>query len=146
MPGAILGGDAARFEARLARLTGPQLPASVGKALVEGAEVIRADAVASLDDGAILGKGHVASAPGEPPNSDTRKLAESGTVLELTEESGVIATGVQFGDDEVIYAGWQEFGNSRLAERPYLRPAVARGRQGVLNGVRDAVNKTISGV
>lgn len=146
MPGAILGGDADRFEARLARLTGPQLAASVGKALVEGAEVIRADAVASLDDGAILGKGHIPSPPGEPPNSDSRKLAESATVLELTEESGLLATGVQFGNDEVIYAGWQEFGNSKLPERPYLRPAVERGRQGVLNGVRDAVNKVIGGV
>lgn len=136
---------------RLMRLGGPLLTENIGEALLAGAEQIRADAQASIIDGAISGKGHVASAPGEPPNADTHRLDESGAVTELIEIgigsiSESVTTSVTFGNEAVPWAVYQELGTSVLAERPYLRPATERGRPMVQENVIAAINKTSRGV
>lgn len=137
--------------ARLTRLSGPLLTENVGEALLASAEQIRVDAQASILDGAISGKGHVPSEPGEPPNADTHRLDESGMVTELIEigigsVSESVTTSVTFGNEEVPWAVYQELGTSTLPERPYLRPATERGRPMVHENVIAAVNRTSRGV
>lgn len=60
---------------------------------------------------------HRASAPGQPPAEDTGKLYREITVRRL--KSGHYR--VRFG---ARYAGFLEFGTSRMAARPYVLPAI----------------------
>lgn len=141
MPGAILGGDADRFEARLARLSSPLLAAAVGKSLVESAEAIKEDIRFNMNDGAISGKGHIPSEPGSSPLSDTHALEQSVQLTELLNEGEFVAISVTEGDEESPQAAWLELGTSSIAERPHMRPAVERARPSVRDGIVAAVNK-----
>jgi HK97 gp10 family phage protein len=60
---------------------------------------------------------HRASAPGQPPAEDTGKLYREITVRRL--KSGHYR--VRFG---ARYAGYLEFGTSRMAARPFVLPAI----------------------
>lgn len=128
--------EGARIHAnRLARMRRVKTPAL--RALYEAGEVIRADAVRSLDAGAIRGPGHVPSAPGTAPNSDTRNLALSiDVVLSDTRKSVRVVS-------KAKYSAALEFGTSKMAARPFLRPALLRNRNrlvfGVVQAVRDEV-------
>lgn len=104
-----------RHMRRLRRLSeGGQRVAN--KVVVVGAELIRAEAHLSISRGSVSGKGHVASAPGEPPNRDTGHLQAH---LTTTNPRPLLAE-VR---SEAEYAAALEFGTERMAERPYIRPA-----------------------
>ena len=68
-----------------------------------------------------LSASHQASAPGEAPASDTGRLIGSGKAT----SDGLSAT-VNFA---AKYAEWLEFGTVKMAERPFLRPAVEVNKQ-----------------
>jgi len=138
----IIGNGAAAHKARLARLSSPILVRNVGAALTANAEAIRVDTVNILDEGAIFGAGHIASQPGEAPNSDTRELTLSGKVTELVEVADYMQTAVQFGGVRAPYAALHEAGLGGFPERPYLRVTTKRARKTGQNRVRDAVRKT----
>jgi len=88
------------------------------------ADLHATEAAISITTGAVSGKNHVASKPGEAPNSDTHVLDRSVHVEktgELTAQS--IA--------DAPYAAKLEFGDSKVAERPFMRPAATKVKKAV---------------
>jgi HK97 gp10 family phage protein len=62
------------------------------------------------------------SRPGEPPHVDTGHLRRNvGWSRDTTTKKRKIGTGIG-NKDSVGYAVWLEFGTSRMAARPFLRP------------------------
>lgn len=113
-----------RFKKRMANIR--QLtPREVTAALYAAGQAIEIDAEHSITDGSISGKGHIPSNPGEPPNADTRLLDSSiETVLVDGPEGGKVNV-----ESNAPYAAHLEFGTSKMAERPYMRPAAERQRK-----------------
>ena len=97
-------------------LGGPEMVRAVGAAVYESADAIRAEAFRSISAGAVSGAGHVPSRPGEPPNRDTGELQSKLKSV----PTGPISAEVR---SEAEYAAPLEFGTSRMAARPYIRPA-----------------------
>lgn len=135
---AVRGAEAHRK--RLQRLRSPVVAQRVTAALYEGAKDIVDDAALSITAGATSGKGHVPSAPGEPPNADTHVLSNSG-------EATVVAPLKAEASFNAPYAAAQEFGSEStgLPERPYLRPATARQRPRAVKRVVDVVKRLVRG-
>lgn len=104
-------------DAHLARLRGlSQAEFAANKVVVVGADMIRAEAFRSISAGSISGKSHVPSAPGEPPNRDTGVLQAH---IETANPEPLTATVTS----SAPYAAALEYGTSRMAARPYMRPA-----------------------
>lgn len=118
--------------ARLRGMTGENMVRRVGAALFAGGQAIQVEAQISITNGAVSGKGHVPSAPGQPPNQDTGVLSNNiETVLVAPMRVEV--------SSNAPYAAALEYGTSKMAERPYMRPAVAKKRKEVVELVRRAV-------
>lgn len=130
----IRGADAHRR--RLRAIRGAPMVRAVTQAIFAAAQDLAVDASLSITRGAVSGKGHVPSAPGEPPNADTHVLARS---IEATSTGPLTAEA----SANAPYAAAQEFGTSALPERPYMRPAAARERPKAVKLVVDAVNKVL---
>lgn len=130
----ITGRDAVTV--RLNRLAGEETIRKVGQALYAGGEEIRAEAAHMITEGAISGRNHIPSLPGQPPKEDT------GTLRTHIETTQVAPLQVEVSSN-APYAAALEFGTSKMAERPYMRPATARKRKAVIEGVRAAVNSAI---
>lgn len=119
---------AQRHSARLRHMAGVVTP--VTRALFVAGNEIEVEAERSITAGSASGKGHVASAPGSPPNADSRNL-----------DLNIDTTIVRLGKVEVAssaksesgyaYSVGLEFGNSRVEERSYMRPAAAKKRHRV---------------
>lgn len=101
---------------RLKTLAGAGAIRGANRVVVVGADMIRAEAFQSISRGSVSGKGHVASSPGEPPNRDTGNLQAN---LETTNPRPLVAE-VR---SNALYAADLEFGTSKMAARPYMRPA-----------------------
>jgi hypothetical protein len=128
----ITGRDAATI--RLNRIASEDTIRKVGAALFAGGEEIRGEAAHMITEGAVSGRGHIASLPGEPPNEDT------GTLRTHIETTQVAPLQVEVSSN-APYAAVLEFGGSKVAERPYMRPATARKRKEVVALVRRAVTE-----
>ena len=122
---------------RLRGITGPQLSASVGKALYVGAQAIQTDAQISITTGAVSGRGHIPSRPGEPPNNDTSTLRNNIEAVSTGPLSAEVSSNAP-------YAAALEYGTSKIAERPYMRPAVARNKDEIVASVRAAVDRLVA--
>lgn len=107
-------------------------------ALYAAGQDIELDAEHSITQGAISGKGHVPSAPGQPPNADTHTLD---TNIETTVEALTPPT-VHI-TSHAPYSAALEYGTSKMAERPFMRPATEKNRKKVSGKVADAVRVTI---
>lgn len=125
------------FSARLRRIGGPEMEREVGAALYAAGQEIETEAALLITSGAVSGKGHVPSRPGEPPNADTGVLDRS---IE-TAKTGPLTVEVSA---NAPYAVALEFGTSKMAERPFMRPAVARKRKEAIALVRAAVRKVVT--
>ncbi len=132
----ITGGKA--NAARLKRMGSPEAAASIGRALYAAGERIQVAAQISITEGAVSGKAHVPSAPGSPPNNDTGVLANNIETLQVEPLKVIVSSNAP-------YAAAQEFGNSKLPERPYMRPAVAQERKAVIEIIRRAVDTVAKG-
>ena len=122
---------------RLKKLSGPAIIKAAGRVLYVGADMIRAEARRSITTGSVSGMNHIPSSPGQAPNNDTGVLAnfiETELVgpLEATVTSSggaQMTDGGEFGPGRskagsaFTYAAALEFGTSRMAARPYMRPA-----------------------
>lgn len=107
------------------------------KALLEVGELIAEDAAASIRNGAVSGPGHVPSLPGEPPNADTHRL-------DMSIDAVVAPTGKTVRvRANAPYAAFLEFGTSKMVERPFLRPALRRNRNRLVQGQVTAVKKSV---
>lgn len=121
--------------ARLKRLTGEDMIRQVGAALFEAGNMIQVDAQISITEGSTSADGkHVPSLPGQPPNNDTGVLANN---IETVQKAPLV---VQVSSN-APYAAALEFGTSKMAERPYMRPATAKNRKAVTELVRKAVER-----
>lgn len=105
-----------KHTARLERLSSFDVDTAVGAVLYEGADMIKVEAQQSITRGAVSGRNHVPSNPGEPPKNDTGVLMRN---IEA-KRSGRLEAEVR---SEAPYAAALEFGTSKMAERPYMRPA-----------------------
>lgn len=121
------------LSAKLKRLA-PESVQKVGAAAYVAADLVSTDAAISITTGAVSGKAHVPSAPGSPPNADTHLLDRSIHV----EKSGPLSARVVA---DAPYAAAQELGTSKLPERPYLRPALAKNKQKALALMSAAVKQ-----
>lgn len=105
-------------------------PEAVGKVLYEGALQTHGEAVRSIQAhgsaGVTYGR-HTASAPGNPPNTDTGNLVANITVQKIT---GGFDVGSRSG---APYGAALEFGTSKMMPRPWLRPAAEKGIKAALD-------------
>src|SRR5690625_5503325 len=62
---------------------------------------------------------HIASAPGQPPNTDTGRLVSSLNVTRSGSTSAEVLANVE-------YAAWLELGTRNMAARPFMTPSVDR--------------------
>lgn len=119
-----------------------QLPASAQKALgpvvYAIGDIVRAEAVKSITEGSISGAGHVPSRPGEPPNADTHLLDSS----IQTEMTGPLTAMVI---SRAPYSIPLEAGTSKMAARPFMRPAAAKGRAVAPGLMAKAISKLMKG-
>lgn len=122
------------YTAKLDRLAGPAVVAEIGRTLFVVGSQIAADAQISISDGAVSGAGHVASLPNMPPNSDTGQLARE---IEVTQPAPLLTEVAAYAP----YASALEFGTSKMAERPFMRPAAAKNRETGLAAIAAAVDR-----
>lgn len=127
--------------ARLARMRRWAID-GVTAPLVAGAELVRADAQKSIRDGSVSGAGHIPSRPGQPPNADTRRLDLSIDIeVSASRKSARVIS-------RAPYSAYLEFGTSRMAERPFMRPALRRNRNRIVYGFvqgPNGINRVIKG-
>lgn len=110
----------------------------INRAIYVAADIIATEAALSITAGAVGGKFHVASKPGEAPNADTGFLDRSIAVSvpsPLKAEVNVFAP----------YAARLEFGDSKVAERPFLRPATEKHRPKAQRLLKEAVRRVVRG-
>lgn len=122
--------DGAReLQAALRNMT-DDIRQEVGKAVVGTALELRGDVVKSIQRGPKSGtvyqkynprRMHQASSPGQAPASDTGRLANSITFDQMGDLTASVGSAL-------AYATYLEYGTSRMAARPFFRPAVERMR------------------
>jgi hypothetical protein len=106
----------------------------VGRALYVAADMVKAEAQHLITQGSISGKAHVPSQPEEPPNADTHSL-------DRQIEAALVAPLKAQVTSNAAHGLPLELGTSTMAERPYMRPALAHKRQEALEKVAEAVNR-----
>lgn len=111
-------------------------PQEVLRALYRAGQLVELEAEFSITNGSISGEGHVPSLPGEPPNADTRFLD---TNIQ-TEIGGPTHVNVE---SKAPYSAALEFGTSKMAARPFMRPALQKKRAEVVKLVGKAVGITV---
>ena len=134
---------------KLGRLDATLRGPIVNQALTAGAQVVKQQAILLLMSGTQTGEWykrgnvwHHASAPGEPPASDTGHLAGSLSIYSINRETVAVEVGAEYG--KFLES---EYGTSRMEPRPFMRPAVynniprieAAINHQLLRGIREAV-------
>lgn len=108
----------------------------VGQALFAGGDLIRTEAQISITAGAVSGKGHVPSRPGEPPNNDTGHLANNIEAVQV--EPLVVEV-----SSNAPYSAPLELGTSKMAARPFMAPARDAKRKAVVDLVQQAMDSVV---
>lgn len=136
--GKVTGGE--RHARRLRNMRAAGAARQITAAVFAEAQALQVDAQLSITRGAVSGKNHVPSAPGEPPNNDTGVLA--GNI-----EANVTGVGKAETSSNAPYAAAQEFGSESqgLPERPYMRPAAAISKGRAPARIAEAVRKITRG-
>jgi HK97 gp10 family phage protein len=124
--------------AHLHQIVGPEMVAQVGAALFAGGQLVETEAELSITRGSVSGKGHVPSAPGEPPNRDTGLLDNSIDTVQTGPLTVEVSSNAPYSKD-------LEFGTSKMAERPFMRPALAKKKAEVQRLISGAVAKVAKG-
>lgn len=109
------------------------------RGLYKAGTMIELDAERSITEGAISGKNHAPSLPGQPPNADTRHLDAN---IETTIKADASNPTVEV-TSKATYAAALEFGTSKMAARPYMRPATEKNRKAVTDLAGKAVSIAI---
>lgn len=123
-----------KVSARLQGAAGQEVVRQVGQALFAGGELIRAEAHRSISEGAVSGRYHIPSAPGEPPNRDTGVLQAH---IETTQPAPLRVEV----SSNAPYAVPLEAGSSKILPRPYMAPATRRKKKEVVALVHKAANR-----
>lgn len=114
--------------------------------LLGGGQLIRGEAIRSIQSGAKSGKTykrynptrtHKASAPGEAPASDTGFLVSN---IRVKDEKDVVQV-----RSEASYSKFLEYGTSKMLARPFLFPAMEKSKpkiaQVILQKVKQSLDK-----
>lgn len=130
----------------------------VNQALFVAAQRVQVDAQISITEGAVSGKNHVPSLPGQPPNNDTAVLANN---IEATQGRNLAVGSVnaQGGIDQAEasslnptedlvaqvssnapYSAALEFGTSKMAARPFMGPALQKNKARITQDIARAIN------
>lgn len=109
---------------------------AIGEALFEAADRYRAEAHRAITTGSVSGRNHKPSKPGEPPMNDTGFLAKS---IVVSQESPVVARVTA----TAPYAAALEFGSSKIAERPFMRPTREKVRPIAQRILRKRINDAL---
>ena len=131
-----------QLQRQLRRLS-DDLREEAGRTVLATAIEMRADIVTSIQRGPASGRTykksnptrtHTASAPGQPPMSDTGRLANSITFDRVGDLTATVGSNLN-------YAPWLEYGTSRMAARPFFRPAVERMRPIYIGKLEDIIRR-----
>lgn len=122
---------------RLKKLSGERMIRAVGAALFAGGEMIQTEAQISITTGAVSGKMHVASKPGEAPNNDTGVLANN---IETVQKAPLVVEV----SSNAPYASDLENGTSEMEARPSMGPARDKKKAEVIALVNKAVDREIA--
>lgn len=122
---------------RLQALTSETTRREIGQAVFAAADAIRVEAQISITRGAVSGAGHVPSKPGDPPMNDTGTLAG---YINVEHKSGTLRATVR---SDAPYAAALEFGTSKVAARPYFRPARDKIKPEAQRLVQKALNRAV---
>lgn len=122
--------------ARLRKLGGSGPVRLVGKALFTGGERIAVEAQISITTGAVSGKNHVASKPGEAPNNDLGDLAGG---IEVVHKAPLLVEVSSNAPHAKIEWDWGD-----VAARPYMRPARDKKKGEVVALVDAAMAEAVS--
>jgi len=117
-----------RFSRLLHSLPG-EVKREIAREMYAAGSLVATEAQISITAGAVSGKNHVPSAPGQAPNNDTATLANGIEVRQVAPLHVQIAS-------TAPYSVALEFGTSRMQARPFMIPAA--------NKTRRAVNKKLS--
>ena len=131
----ITGAD--KHQKRLRRMVSGETERAVLRALYATGQRIEADAEHSITEGSVSGVNHVPSAPGEPPNADTR-------YLDTNIQTEIVARGNQPTVHVISHAEYSaalEFGTSKMAERPFMRPAFEKHRYEVARVLSSLISR-----
>lgn len=117
---------------------------AAAQAVVRGTESVRTEAVRLILDTPKTGRAysrgevtHIASAPGEPPASDTGRLVGS---IRAEYSDGGLSGRVVAGS---AHAPYLEFGTAKMAPRPFMRPALARRRAAIEADITRSVARAV---
>lgn len=123
---------------RIKALNSPNAERRVEAALHAYGNLIQVEAQIAISSGAVSGKQHQPSQPGEAPHFDTGTLANG---IE-TAKSGRLEVEVT---SNAPYSVALEFGTSKMQARPFMAPAVAtmrgRGEKLVAEAMRREIRK-----
>lgn len=114
-----------RFLRKMRFLASREFDDLAGAVIYEAADAVRAEAFRSISAGSVSGAGHVPSKPGEPPSRDSGTL-QAGLKVPRT---GLLTAEVRA---ETPYSAPLEFGSSKTAARPFMRPARDKVAAGAL--------------
>lgn len=124
--------------ARVRRIAGPEMVRQIGAALYAGGSIIEVEAARSITEGAVSGKGHVPSRPGDAPSADTHLLDRSIETVQVEPLKVEVSANAP-------HAVPLELGTSRMAARPFMGPATQRKRKEVTDLIQRAVSKVVAG-
>jgi len=122
--------------ARLKAIRSPTVQRQIGRAMFTVAVEIQKEARLLITTGSMGGKDHVPSRPGEPPNEDLGGLNRN---IEAV-RTGPLTSQVE---SRARYAAWLELGTSRMAARPYMRPATAKKKTRAVELVEAVIEQAI---
>lgn len=128
----------ASLDKRLKAIRSPRAQKLLGAALREAGEMISTYAQKSITTGAVSGKGHIPSRPGEPPSNDSGVLASNIEVTQPEIDEVVISSNAP-------YAVALETGTSRMEARPYFRPARDAKKREARKRFAEQVDKIVKG-
>ncbi len=118
------------------RMASPEMKEAVRGALYKGGNLLQSEAQGLITEGSVSGKNHVPSKPGEPPNNDLGQLMR-GIIVEQARDDP-FAVDVKA---TAPYSAALEFGTSKIAERPYMRPAARATKDKITRLVSAAVTR-----
>ena len=113
--------------------------------ILGGAQLIRGEAIKSIQSGPKSGRvyqkynprrTHTASAPGQPPASDTGNLVSQIMVRKETADNILV-------ESNALYSSFLEFGTSKMLARPFLFPATERSRPKIIQAVFNRIKQEI---
>ena len=112
-----------------------------------GGQLIRGEAIRSIQSGPKSGRvyqkynprrTHTASAPGQPPASDTGNLVSQ--IMRVADGKNTLV------ESRADYSKFLEFGTSKMLARPFLFPASEKSIKKIIEVLKAKLNKVAEGL